>query len=561
MNNKVKCSWIKFFQLILFKINHSFVTIFLFSFSLLFSLLIPLVLFSLKLSLESFIVIFQYYIMIFYSIILFIFVLMNAIKIFGIQIEDSSFLLLLTKPYSRKAIILTQYISLFFMNFLFILLNVLMLLTLGGISSFTFNNIHYLNFYVSTVLKLLLFSFLFSILVTVGVVTLLAFIRSQNVFLIFIIFCSLFLLGGLPYSLTKVKTDNIILSFKNNESYSVRQIKNSILFRENLQKNLIKYPYLTSSIFNFYSKLDSFELNDINSTAVIAKRIAFFKGLGLIEKTPVVKTFEGKTRGWKPVEYEGKTIIIQITFNSYFKDLNFLKSNLNSNKIFQDLLKIINDYNDECKGIDEFMIVQKSKAPTLLTYDEDINNTFIKIKDQQGSQQLLDSSKIKDIFFSNYQYKFDFRDEFNKMFYNPVYYVIRTVEDYICNQVLIYNNITNYDLSFNKNYNQYLDTVNTYQMLNKINIIEHWNQLWTYFMGYYGDFWFDIYSLSNIDFDNQKNNLFSYHDFKLNSFNNKINTNEIEYFQNISVTIYVYIVISVILFFSSYVMFLKKNIS
>ncbi|WP_342276896.1 hypothetical protein [Spiroplasma endosymbiont of Nebria brevicollis] len=559
MNSKAKCSWIKFFQLILFKINHSFVTIFLFSFSLLLSLLIPLVLFSLKLSLESFIVIFQYYIMIFYSIILFIFVLMNAIKIFGIQIEDSSFLLLLTKPYSRKTIILTQYISLFFMNFLFILLNVLMLVVVGGISSFTFDNIHYLNFYVTTVLKLFVFSFLFSILVTVGVVTLLAFIRSQSVFLIFIIFCSLFLLGGLPYSLTKVKTDNIILSFKNNASGSVRQIKNSILFRENLKKNLIKYPDLTSSIFNFYSKLDSFELNNVNSTAVIEKRIDFFKDLGLIDKSPVVKTFEGNATLWRPVKYQNQTIIIQITFNSYFKDLNFLKSNLNNNKIFQDLLSIINDYGNECNGINTFMLVQKSKASTLLTYDVDISKTFIHIKGQ--AKEKLDSNKIKDIFFSDHDYNFDFRDEFDKMFYNPVYYVIRTVEDYIYNQVQTYNNITNNDLIFNKNYKQYIASVNTYQMLNKINIIEHWNQLWSYFMGYYGDFWFEIYPSSSIDFDSQKNNLFSYHDFKLTLLNNKINTNEIEYFQNISVTIYVYIVISTILFFSSYLMFLKKNIS
>lgn len=559
MNSKIKCSWFKFFELILFKINHSFVTIFLFLFSLLLSLFTPLILFSLKLSVDSFITIFQYYIMIFYSIILFIFVLMNGIKIFGTQIEDSSFLLLLTKPYSRKNIIVTQYIALFFMNFIFILLNVLILIVSGGISGFTFNNLYYLKFYVITILKLFVFAFLFSILVIVGVVTLLALIRSQSVFLIFIIFCSLFLLGGLPYSLTNVKTDNIILSFKNQESYSVRQIKNSILFRENLKKNLIKYPNLTNAIFDFYCKLDASELNDVNNKNVINKRIDFFKDLGLIDKNPVVKNFEGNALVWKPVKYQNNTIIIQITFNSYFQDLNFLKSHLSNNKIFQDLLKIINNYESECKSINTFMITQKSKAPTLLTYDNDISKTFIKIKGQTNEK--LNSNEIKDIFFSDYEYQFNFRHEFNDMFYNPVYYVIRTVEDYICTQVKTYSNVTNNDLTLNKNYKQYINPVNTYQILNKINIIEHWNQLWTYFMGYYGDFWFDTYALSNIDFDSQKNNLFSYHDFKLTLLNNKINTNKVEYFQNISVTIYVYIAISVILFYLSYVMFLKKNIS
>lgn len=97
MKNKSK-SWIKLFELILFKINHSFITIFLFLFSLLFSLISSLILFSLNLSNDIFFGYFQYYFIIFYNILLFIFVVMNAIKIFGIPIEDNSFLLLITKP-------------------------------------------------------------------------------------------------------------------------------------------------------------------------------------------------------------------------------------------------------------------------------------------------------------------------------------------------------------------------------------------------------------------------------------------------------------------------------
>ncbi|WP_425381322.1 ABC transporter permease [Spiroplasma endosymbiont of Polydrusus pterygomalis] len=559
MKNKNK-SWIKLFQLILFKINHSFITIFLLIFSLTFSLITSLILFSLNLANDIFFVDFQYYFIIFYNILLFIFVVMNAIKIFGIQIEDSSFLLLITKPYSRKNIILTQYIALFFTNFIFILFNFLILLIIAGTLGFMFNE-QYLIFHVITILKFFVFCFLFSILLTIGVVVLSVFIRSQTVFLIFIIFCSLFLLGGLPYSFNKIKTDNIILSFKNNESYSVRQIKNSILFKENLKNNLIKYHNLTKTIFNFYSGLTSFELKNINSENVINKRINFFRSLGLIYQDSVVKKFEGKVAAWRPVEYINKTIILQITFNSYFKDLDFLKLNLNGNKIFQDLLNLINDYNLECNNINTFMLNQKTKATTLVTSDNDINKTFIAIKGEDNTTKAITDDEIKNIFLSNYEYQFDFRNQFNKIFYNPIYYVIRTVEDYIYEQVRIDNNIINNDIIINNNYKKYIDSVNTYQILNYINIIEHWNQIWTYFMGYYGDFWFEIYPLSNIDFDTQKNALFSYHDFKLTFIKSKINIEKIQYFQNISIIIYGYIIISVILFYISYVTFLKKKIS
>ncbi|WP_342257839.1 hypothetical protein [Spiroplasma endosymbiont of Nomada ruficornis] len=159
MKNKSK-SWIKLFELILFKINHSFITIFLFLFSLLFSLISSLILFSLNLSNDIIFNDFQYYFIIFYNILLFIFVVMNAIKIFGIPIEDSSFLLLITKPYSRKNIILTQYIVLFFNNFIFILFNLIVLLIIAATFGFIFNE-QYLIFHVITIFKFFVFCLVF----------------------------------------------------------------------------------------------------------------------------------------------------------------------------------------------------------------------------------------------------------------------------------------------------------------------------------------------------------------------------------------------------------------
>ncbi len=227
--------------------------------------------------------------MIFYSIFLFIFILLNAIKIFGTQFEDSSFLLLLTKPYTRNVIILTQYAALFFMSLTFIFINIIALLIFGGICGIIIK-VSYLTFYVLTILKFFGFCSLFAVLVTVGVVPMLTFTPSQTVFLIFVIFCSLFLLGGLPYSLTKINSDIIKINFENNIQYTVSEIKEAILFKQNLEKGLIKYPNLTKAIFDFYSNLSDQELKDIKENNVINKRIDFYQKLGFIKTNPTVKT-------------------------------------------------------------------------------------------------------------------------------------------------------------------------------------------------------------------------------------------------------------------------------
>ncbi|WP_425382590.1 hypothetical protein [Spiroplasma endosymbiont of Melieria omissa] len=118
----------------------------------------------------------------------------------------------------------------------------------------------------------------------------LTFTPSQTVFLIFVIFCSLFLLGGLPYSLTKINSDIIKINFENNIQYTVSEIKEAILFKQNLEKGLIKYPNLTKAIFDFYSNLSDQELKDIKENNVINKRIDFYQKLGFIKTNPTVKT-------------------------------------------------------------------------------------------------------------------------------------------------------------------------------------------------------------------------------------------------------------------------------
>ena len=85
------------------------------------------------------------------------------------------------------------------------------------------------------------------------------------------------------------------------------------------------------------------------------------------------------------------------------------------------------------------MELQNSKVLWLLMYydTDNINNNYIQITiPWLGNPVLLSPEQIKNIFFSTYDYKFDFRSEFNKIFYNPVYFLVRTTNNIFINKFI-----------------------------------------------------------------------------------------------------------------------------
>lgn len=80
-------------------------------------------------------------------------------------------------------------------------------------------------------------------------------------------------------------------------------------------------------------------------------------------------------------------------------------------------------------------------------------------------------------------------------------------------------------------------------------------------MGYYGDFWFEPYASSSINFDTQKNTLFSYPDFKLTLNNKLIKTNNLDYLQNNKSVLEIYLGISCFLFLFSYFLYNRKIVN
>ncbi|WP_308150015.1 hypothetical protein [Spiroplasma sp. AdecLV25b] len=202
----------------------------------------------------------------------------------------------------------------------------------------------------------------------------------------------------------------------------------------------------------------------------------------------------------------------------------------------------------------------KSKVPTLLEYN--LTNSYVEESGVKTNLNANDWTKAFKDSTTYVRFNGSLRNQYDAIFLNPVYILLRTVEDYIYNQILTYYLVANNQINNDENFAKYNSTMKIYKVLNYFNFIEHWSQLWTYFQGYYGDFWFKPLALSAIDFNIQKNSLFSYPDFTFHLTSDfKINVNAIQSIQNNVTIILVYSGLCIFLFGLSTFLFMKKVIS
>jgi ABC-2 type transport system permease protein len=121
-------------------------------------------------------------------------------------------------------------------------------------------------FFEKLILELFLFSIFVSFLASSGIIFIATFLSVQTVLLIGFIFCSLFLLGGMPYSLISTIANSIEIKFKDSQQrYSIAKIKETLLFKEKLAQQQIDYYHITKAIYDFYSKENIRDLNAIIS--------------------------------------------------------------------------------------------------------------------------------------------------------------------------------------------------------------------------------------------------------------------------------------------------------
>ncbi|WP_338967926.1 ABC transporter permease [Spiroplasma endosymbiont of Lonchoptera lutea] len=465
---------------------------------------------------DSFLVNFQYIILVFLNLLLFLFIVLNVVRIISEEITDGTFLLLISKPYSRFKILFSKYLSLLFVVFLFIAINLGIAILLGYIISTISNKHAQFVLLLNMMTKLMLFSLFLSFVVLAGSVLTALIFSSNIVFLILVVFSSMFLLGGLPYSLIKEISNKQTVNI-GADTFDINNIKEIILFNdavkkpENNQTNIkIRYSKLVTEIFNFYNEYE-YEQLTARLTEIDDKRRAMYKKFDLY--TDEIKTFtaEGSVTRWTgdlTNELKDKNVKLHIQFKTYFKTLEQLDT---SNEYQYELIQLIN--NDLSPQVVE---LTKDKNVSLMELDIDKSNsttseTYIEVKNKKMSNW-----NPFTVFRENYNYEFDEKlsEKYNDLFSNKVYFAIQELDNNILVKVRHLKLLTNQSLSINKNWADYQSLMKTYRIISFLNLFEHWNQMWTTFLGF-NDFSFSPTGNSYIDFDKQKNYLNSYRDFEI----------------------------------------------
>ncbi|WP_348734803.1 ABC transporter permease [Spiroplasma endosymbiont of Ammophila pubescens] len=604
-------SWYSIISFSIFKIRRSMAVWFLVLLSLVLFGAIAITLFLSSTNIYDFLKNFQYGVFIFNNILLLLFVLLVIIKIFGREFEDGTYLLLISKPYSRFTLFFLKLISLWILIIFFLGTIILFALGIGYIGYLINNDPEYLQVYQNLLLKLFLYSLALSFFSSSGILFAVTFLNSQVVLLIVVIFCSLFLVGGMPYSLIMSLSNTIDLSFVHTnmtkQPYPVHIIKSTINFKRNLEKKLIKYDNLTRKIWDFYNSWDYDDLDKVFKTRdyenitsnpnLRIKRLEFYQSLGLTKPKEDSYTISQLNKWDKITKYKydnkdetifeifnkvgGSNLQMKVNFatNFFFKSPGELDSN---NEIHQELLDAINFIGRSAKSWDLYLRTNDLYGNSLFYFDLDksyysLSSSDIKVGTEKRKLSEPNGFNPVNVFRSEfarvdseYNNGTEFQDWILKYFGAEdiiedgfeikTLYVLREIEINILKKIMDYKLLEGVPIKINTEWQKYDDLMQTYELISKINIIEHWNQIWTSSLSYI-PFWFEPLQRSNIDFSVQNNYLMSYQDFPIALQQDKKVDLDVPPFLNINLLLYVYLGISGLFLINAYLILRRKNIT
>lgn len=610
-------SWYSIISFSIFKIRRSMAVWVLVLLSLVLFGAIAITLFLSSTNIYDFLKNFQYGVFIFNNILLLLFVLLVIIKIFGREFEDGTYLLLISKPYSRFTLFFLKLISLWILIIFFLGTIILFALGIGYIGYLINNDPEYLQVYQNLLLKLFLYSLALSFFASSGILFAVTFLNSQVVLLIVVIFCSLFLVGGMPYSLIMSLANTIDLSFVDTnmtkQPYPVHIIKSTINFKRNLEKKLIKYDNLTSKIWDFYNSWDYDDLDKVfktrdyenitsDPTFLRIKRLEFYQSLDLTKPKEANYTISQLNKWDKITKYkydnkdktifeiinkvDGSNLQMKVNFatNFFFKSPGELDSN---NEIHQELLDAINFIGRSAKSWDLYLRTNNLNGNSLFYFDLDksyysLSSSDSKVGTEERKLSEPNGFNPVNVFRSEFartgispvDSEYDNGTEFQDWILNyfgaedriedgfeiKTLYVLREIEINILKKIMDYKLLEGVPIKINTEWQKYDDLMQTYELISKINIIEHWNQIWTSSLSYV-PFWFEPLQRSNIDFSVQNNYLMSYQNFPIALQQDKKVDLDVPPFLNINLLLYVYLGISGLFLINAYLILRRKNIT
>ncbi|WHQ37568.1 ABC transporter permease [Spiroplasma sp. SV19] len=600
--------WWSLISFSIFKIRRSMAVWVLFILSVALFGAVAITLFSSSKNVYEFFKNFQYGVFIFNNILLLLFILLVIIKIFGREFEDGTYLLLISKPYSRFVLFLLKLIALWILIVLFLGTIIVFAFGIGYLGSVFNGDPEYLRVYQNLLLKLFIYSMTLSFFASSGILFVVTFLNSQVVLLIVVIFCSLFLVGGMPYSLIMSLADKVELTFANDsitQNYPVPIVKSTINFKKNLKNDLIKYPHLTNAIWDFYNQWTYNDLNlvfknddykDISSDPTLRlKRLNFYKSLGLtipkeedfeIKK---LKTWDSSTKYLYDNKLEdlkaiinnvgaatGEDVSMKVNFATdyFFKPQQQLDQTQPIQKELADYMEVVSKAADSWTS---YITMNLFSGTSLFYFNPDASYYSLSApKDPKlvtVDRKLSDGNSFNptDVFrsewdneykgtLSDYNNGSDFREWILDYFDSPTVFVLREIEIDILKKIMDYKLLEEQPIKINNEWIKYDNLMNTYGLISKFNIIEHWNQIWTASLKY-TPYWFEPLQRSNIDFSVQNNYLMSYQDFRLSLGNDKKIDVDPKPFLDINLILYIYLGLSGFFLICAYLILRRKNIT
>lgn len=511
----------------------------------------------------------QYTILIFINIFLFLFILTNTIKIFADQLSNGMFLMLISKPYSRLTIFFSKIISLCFITILFIGFNLGSTLLTGYLIDLFTKHKWFFPILFKTIKWLAIYSLLFIALLISVTVFLSLVLSPQAVFLILVIFSSMFLLGGLVHTVFVKTFDPIELRFIDNgkkKDVNVKSITQRLIFKDKIKTNTFKYMKFTKKIYDFYNGLTIEEIYRINNSSESKlKQLEVFNQMNLykphtqvIENGTIIKWLDDSS-------FDEKSITLNLNFTKYFKSESELD---NSNIYHQEIKQMMKEYYDI--NIKNYIKERLDKSCDFLEFND--SKTTINISSSRSlnhtstgdnSSRNFNIGQILNGAQSKIKFDPDFTENLKNVFYNFVYYVVKSAEENIKEKVIQLKKFENYGFDLtHSSYKRYKNIINLYKIISYINLIEHWNQLWTSLQPE-EKYWFIIDNLSMLNLEKHHNQLLSYKTFPLQFQSDgkiKLNITEADYILNYKYCIYAYGAISLFLFIWSIIIIVRKDI-
>ncbi|AKU79662.1 hypothetical protein [Spiroplasma turonicum] len=576
-------SLLKFsFKLIIFEKSFIILNLVIAIFSIIFSLSLGIINDE-----KSFVISYDYYILIFISSLMFIVILRILQFYFNRKVEDKTIYIAVSSQVSKSKYFITQWLVVIF----FIFINVFI--------SFIFTNLFYIffnNFLISELvlrksLTFFWYSFISCIFLANFILFLLLLSTPQMTMIFSTLILSFSFIANLPLKFIKTKEESSssILTFNNSQEktwiYTVSDIYEVLNLEKHINDGEIKYKYLSKALNDFLINNDMVKETFSNKTNVDIRINSFWKFYNLIKSndesvkirdTDFISTFY-KQDGTTPKEldsWNNKKVSIELWLKNVFIDENSFyniylnEEDIDKKNVMEDIINFINDIKKTYMNLqtsfvllfDDFVFVDVNKSKLKQVenpetrvdftdeYLKSVYKRFFKYSSGPGSLILSDTKDIESLVTEYLNF--------------PLMIVSRILENYFINYITKFHNITNNYLIKNDTYNEYKSRRKLFNIFTYLNpFFEMWSN-YTYYSGFSNnDIWFNPNSDSKIYLEDQQNIFLPYVQYDLETNEENIIDPKLQY-KIIKPFIYIFIqlIISIMFFYISFRKFVRNDL-